>query len=65
MVTVGPTTPYVEGNVYAEGHVACPEEDLCRGATPRAALGLAFAEGKRGYAEGRGPSAYNSIPVVI
>ena len=32
MVTVGPTMP------YAEGHVACPEEDPCRGATPRASL---------------------------
>ena len=61
---VGPTWSYAEGLGYAEGHVACPEEELCRRAMPRAALGLAYADGMGGYAEGRLPSAYYSIPVV-
>ena len=54
---VGPTWSYAEGLGYAEGHVACPEEDLCRRAMLRAAVGLAYADGMGGYAEGRLPSA--------
>jgi hypothetical protein len=43
---------------YAEGH-------LCRGATPRAALGIDYADGHCAYAEGYRPSASSAIPVVI
>ena len=42
---------------YADGHVASPEDDLCRRATPTAALGIAYAEGQGAFADGRVPSA--------
>ena len=50
---------------YADGHVASPEDDLCRGATPTAALGIVYAEGLPAFADGRLPSAYQLIPVVV
>jgi hypothetical protein len=55
---------YAEGEAYADGHAASPEGGLRRGATPRAAVGVEYAEGNALYADGYKPSAYSFIPVV-
>jgi hypothetical protein len=65
---------YAEGQ-YAEGHSACTpraakgqrasaEGRLRQGDTPRAALGVSYADGNAAYVEGRKPSATGWIPVV-
>ena len=41
-----------------------PEAHLARGATPRVALVLAYAEGDRRLRRGRRPSASLAVPVV-
>ncbi|XP_071677920.1 uncharacterized protein [Lolium perenne] len=37
---------YADGRRYAEGHVCCAEANLPRRATPRAPVGVAYAEGE-------------------
>ncbi|XP_071679320.1 uncharacterized protein [Lolium perenne] len=37
---------YADGRRYAEGHVACAEAHLPRGATPRGPVGVVYAEGQ-------------------
>ena len=62
---VDPTKCCTEGSLYADGQLTCAEADLCRGDTPTATLGIAYADGKAGYADGWQPSAHRWIPVVV
>jgi hypothetical protein len=55
---------YTEGLRYADGQRVSTKGRLRRRATPRAAVGVLYAEGIRLYAEGFRPSAYSWIPVV-
>jgi hypothetical protein len=48
---------YAEGKVYTDGHMCSAEGGLRRRATPRAAVGIAYAEGITLYADGWKPSA--------
>ena len=43
---------------------APPRERSAEDGTPRAAVGVAYAEGFPGYADGNMPSAYRASPVV-
>jgi hypothetical protein len=55
---------YAEGEAYVDGHASSAEGGLRRRATPRAAVGVEYAEGNALYADGYKPSAYSFIPVV-
>jgi hypothetical protein len=56
---------YAEGQHYADGQNISVEGGLRRRGTPRAAVGVSYAEDICLYADGFRPSAYDWIPVVF